>query len=60
MLIEAGFAIDGSGGAFAVGVGDALFEVFELGVELLDGCRGGFGGEFEEFDGWFHVNYLSK
>ncbi len=50
MLIEAWFAIDGSGGAFAVGVGNALFEVFELGVELLDCSRGGFGGELEQVD----------
>ena len=51
MLIEGRFAIDGPVGAFAVGIGNALFEVFELGVELLDWGGGGFDGELEQVEG---------
>jgi hypothetical protein len=43
-------AIDGSGRAFAVGVGYALLEVLELGVKLLNSSRGGLSRELYGLD----------
>lgn len=43
-------AIDGSGRTFTVRVGYALLEVLELGIELLNGSRGGLSGELYGLD----------